>query len=82
MVGLFVWVYLEDLTNAIVVIPLLEKFFLVSIWVSLYEVLKLRQVRSEQDTTAMHGEVTESAENNRRLLRTYATRYGKTIWYT
>jgi hypothetical protein len=55
MLGLFVWVNLEDLTNAIVVVPLLKKLFLVSSWVSLNEVLKLGQVCGEQDTTT-HGE--------------------------
>jgi len=54
VLGLFVWVDLEDLTNAIIVVPLLKKFFLISCWVSLNQVLKLRQVGGEQDT-ATHG---------------------------
>ena len=55
MLGLFIWVNLEDLTNAVIVIPLLKKLFLVSSWVSLNQVLKLGQVCGEQDT-ATHGE--------------------------
>ena len=62
MLGLFVRVDLENLTNTIVVVPLLKKLFLVSRWVSFDQVLKLRQVCSEQDT-ATHG---ESEENNNR----------------
>jgi hypothetical protein len=54
VLGLFVWVDLEDLTNAIIVVPLLKKFFLISCWVSFNQVLKLRQVGGEQDT-ATHG---------------------------
>jgi hypothetical protein len=55
MLSLFVWVDLEDLANAIIVAPLLKKFFLVRRRVSLNQVLKLRQVCSEQDT-ATHVE--------------------------
>jgi hypothetical protein len=54
MVGLFVRVDLEDLPNTIVVIPLLKKFFFISNWVSLYQILKLWQVCSEQDAST-HG---------------------------
>jgi hypothetical protein len=54
VVGLFVRIDLKDLTNTVVVIPLLEKFFLVSIRVPFNQVLQLRQVGSEQDT-ATHG---------------------------
>jgi hypothetical protein len=54
MVGLFVRVDLKNLTNTVVVIPLLEKFFLVSSRVPFNKVLQLRQVCSEQDT-ATHG---------------------------
>ena len=50
MLGLFIGIDLEDLANAIIVIPLLEKFLLIRRRISFYEILQLRQVRSEQDT--------------------------------
>ena len=70
MVGSFVRIDLKDLTNTVVVIPLLEKFFLVSSRVPFNQVLQLRQVGSEQDT-ATHG--LKEQKNSRRLLSTNAT---------
>ena len=55
MLGILVWVYLEDLTDAVVVVPLLKKLFFVCWRVTFDEVLQLRQIRCEEDATT-HGE--------------------------
>lgn len=47
MLGLFVGVYLKYFTYAVIVIPLLEEFFLVAIGIAFYKVLQLGQIGSE-----------------------------------
>ena len=54
MVSLFIGVDAENLANAIVVVPLLEKLLLVRFWVALYEILELGKIGSEEDA-ASHG---------------------------
>ena len=44
MVCLFLEVEMKNLTNGVVVIPLLKKLFLVRFRVPLYQVLKLREI--------------------------------------
>jgi hypothetical protein len=44
MVLLFLGVEMKNLTNGVVVVPLLEKLFSVRFGVPLYQVLKLREV--------------------------------------
>lgn len=68
MLGLFIWVDLKDLTDAVIMIPLLNEFFLVSSWISLYQILKLGQICSEQDTTAHVDHREQRRKNSRRLL--------------
>lgn len=57
MMCLFVWIDGEYLTDAVVMVPLLKKLLLISSWVSLYEILQLRQVGCEENT-ATHDEET------------------------
>ena len=44
MVRLFLGIEMKNLTNGVVVIPLLKKLFLVRLRVPLYQVLKLREI--------------------------------------
>lgn len=44
MVRLLLGVEMENLTNGVVMIPLLEKLLLVPLGVPLYQVLKLREI--------------------------------------
>ena len=44
MVGLFVGVEVKDLADTVIMVPLLQKFFLVGYRIALDEVLKLREV--------------------------------------
>lgn len=55
MLSIFVWVDLEYLADAAVVVPLLEKFLLVCGRVTFYEILKLRKIGCEE-YAATHGE--------------------------
>lgn len=48
VLGLLVWVQVEYLSDAVVVIPLLQELFLISSRIPFDEVLQLRQVRSEK----------------------------------
>lgn len=54
MLSLFIGIYEEDLSNAVVVIPLLQEFFFVRRGITLDEILQLREVGREQHTTT-HG---------------------------
>jgi len=62
MLCLLVRIDLKYLTDAIVVIPLLKKFFFVRHGIALYEILKLREIRGEEDTTT-HGWADEGGQN-------------------
>ena len=55
MLSILVRVDLEDLANAVVVIPLLEKLFFVGRWVTFNEVLQLREIRRKKNA-ATHDE--------------------------
>lgn len=55
MLCILVRVNLKDLADAIIVIPLLQKLFFVGRWVTLDEVLQLREIRGKKDT-ATHDE--------------------------
>lgn len=44
MLSLLIWISLEDLANAVIVVPLLKKFFLVRDRVAFDQVLQLRQI--------------------------------------
>lgn len=59
---LLVRVNVKDLTDAVVVVPLLEELFLVCRRVSLDEILKLWEVRGEEDA-ATHGGKLEGLES-------------------
>ena len=49
MARLFLRVEVKNLTNGVVVIPLLEKFFPVRFRIPLYQVLKLGEIRGQED---------------------------------
>ena len=55
MLRILVRVNLEDLADAVVVIPLLEKLFFVGRWVTFDEVLQLREIRRKKNA-ATHDE--------------------------
>lgn len=46
-----VWADVQQLANAVVVIVLLQKFFLVPSWIALDEILQLRQIRGEEGSS-------------------------------
>lgn len=55
MLCVLVRVNLEDLADAVIVIPLLQELLFVRGWVTLDEVLKLREIRGEKHA-ATHDE--------------------------
>ena len=51
MRSLLVRVYVEDLADAVIVVPLLEELFLIRGGITLDEILQLWQVGGEEDTS-------------------------------
>jgi len=55
MIRLFLRVEMKNLTDGVVVIPLLEKFFPVSFRIPLYQVLELREIGGQEDASWHRG---------------------------
>lgn len=68
MLGLLIGVDLKDLSNAVVVIPLLKKLLFICRGISLYKILQLRQVCSEQDTPSHQVDGAQMKNGFRTLL--------------
>ena len=64
MLGLFVGIEFENLQDAIVVVPLLEKLFFVCDGVTFYQILQLRQIRCEENTTRHSSRVCKQSSAN------------------
>lgn len=57
MTGMFVRIDQKYLPDTVIVVPLLQELFLVGCWIPLDEVLQLRQVRCEEDSSSHCKEV-------------------------
>ena len=55
MICLFLRVEMKNLTDSVVVIPLLDKFFPVSFRISLYQVLELREIGCQENASWHRG---------------------------
>lgn len=62
MLRLLVRIEFEYLEDAVVMVPLLKKLFLVCDGVSFYQILQLRQIRCEQDTARHENQAQQTGK--------------------